>query len=164
MKCLVKGYHPYHRWTKGQALMSLQPDLSPHLPTYYHFFQMYPRPQPPGNTPDGLGLVFYVTNKGSHLLHSLHITQGQTKRTWHISKAQQRSTQQKAPYILKLYRWTYLQNRKRLTDLESELKDVGGGRDWEKRYLREFWMDTYTLLYLKWINYKDLLYSTWNSA
>ena len=25
-------------------------------------------------------------------------------------------------------------------------------------------MDTYTLLYLKWITNKDLLYSTWNSA
>ena len=63
--------------------MSLQPDLSPYLPTYDPFSQMYPRPQPPGNTPEGLGLVFYVTNKGSHLLHSLHTPQGQTKRTWH---------------------------------------------------------------------------------
>ena len=25
-------------------------------------------------------------------------------------------------------------------------------------------MDLYTLLYLKWINNKDVLYSTWNSA
>ena len=25
-------------------------------------------------------------------------------------------------------------------------------------------MDMYTLLYLKWINNKDVLYSTWNSA
>ena len=29
---------------------------------------------------------------------------------------------------------------------------------------REFWMDMYTLLYLKWITSKDLLYSTGNSA
>ena len=29
---------------------------------------------------------------------------------------------------------------------------------------REFGMDTYTLLYLKWIMNKDLLYSTGNSA
>ena len=34
-----------------------------------------------------------------------------------------------------------------------------GGRDsWESG------MDTYTLLYLKWITHKDLLYSTGNSA
>ena len=34
-----------------------------------------------------------------------------------------------------------------------------GGRDsWG------VWMDMYTLLYLKWITNKDLLYSTWNSA
>ena len=29
---------------------------------------------------------------------------------------------------------------------------------------REFRVDMYTLLYLKWIGNKDLLYSTWNSA
>ena len=30
--------------------------------------------------------------------------------------------------------------------------------------VREFGMDMYTLLYVKWITNKDLLYSTWNSA
>ena len=35
---------------------------------------------------------------------------------------------------------------------------VGGGIDWE------FGIDMYTLLYLKWITNKDLLYSTGNSA
>ena len=30
--------------------------------------------------------------------------------------------------------------------------------------VREFGIDTYTLLYLKWITNKDLLYSTGNSA
>ena len=30
--------------------------------------------------------------------------------------------------------------------------------------VREFWMDMYALLYLKWITSKDLLYSTWHSA
>ena len=30
--------------------------------------------------------------------------------------------------------------------------------------VREFGMDTYTLLYLKWITDKDLLYNTGNSA
>ena len=30
--------------------------------------------------------------------------------------------------------------------------------------VREFGVNLYTLLYLKWITNKDLLYSTWNSA
>ena len=30
--------------------------------------------------------------------------------------------------------------------------------------VRELGMDMYTLLYLKWVNNRDLLYSTWNSA
>ena len=39
----------------------------------------------------------------------------------------------------------------------------GAGR--EKRIVREFGIDMYTLLYLKWISNKDLLvHSTWNSA
>ena len=37
-------------------------------------------------------------------------------------------------------------------------KDGGGGR------VRELGMDKYTLLYLKWITNKDLLYSTGNSC
>ena len=35
---------------------------------------------------------------------------------------------------------------------------------WEDGVVREFGMDMYTLLYLKWITNKDLLYRTWNSA
>ena len=38
---------------------------------------------------------------------------------------------------------------------------------WVKReegIVREFEIDMHTLLYLKWITNKDLLYSTWNSA
>ena len=35
---------------------------------------------------------------------------------------------------------------------------------WREGIVREFWMDMYTLLYLKWIINKDLLYSTVNSA
>ena len=34
----------------------------------------------------------------------------------------------------------------------------------EEGILRQFGMDMYTVLYLKWITKKDLLYSTWNSA
>ena len=46
-------------------------------------------------------------------------------------------------------------NRKRTCDFARE-KDGG--------MVREFGMDVYTLLYLKWITNKDLLYSTGNSA
>ena len=59
----------------------------------------------------------------------------------------------------KSYKLTYLQNRNRLIDLESELMAKGkGGKDWE------FGMDKHTLLYLEWITNKDPLYCTGNSA
>ena len=35
---------------------------------------------------------------------------------------------------------------------------------WEEGTVREFGTDMYTLLYLKWITNKVLLYSTWNST
>ena len=35
---------------------------------------------------------------------------------------------------------------------------------WEEGIDRDFGMNMYTLLYLKWITNKDLLYSTWNYA
>ena len=38
------------------------------------------------------------------------------------------------------------------------------GKTWGEGIVRKFGMDVYTLLYLKWITDKDLLYSTWNSA
>ena len=38
------------------------------------------------------------------------------------------------------------------------------GEGWREGIVREFGMDMYTLLYLKWITNKDLLYSTGNSA
>ena len=40
----------------------------------------------------------------------------------------------------------------------------GQGEEWEDGIVREFGMDMYRLLYLKWIINKDLLYSTENSA
>ena len=43
----------------------------------------------------------------------------------------------------------YLQNRKRLTDLENELM-VARGKDVGEGIVREFGMDRYTLPYLKW--------------
>ena len=41
---------------------------------------------------------------------------------------------------------------------------VTRGEGWEGRILREFGIDMYTLLYLKWVTNKDLLFSTGNSA
>ena len=50
--------------------------------------------------------------------------------------------------------------KQRLTDSENELT-VGGG---EEGIGGDFGTDMYTLLYLKWISIKDLLYGTGNSA
>ena len=52
-----------------------------------------------------------------------------------------------------------LQNTKRLTDLENKLMVTGG-----EGMVRDFGKVMSTLLHLKWITNKDLLYSTWNSA
>ena len=49
----------------------------------------------------------------------------------------------------KWYKWTYLQNRKRFTDLENKLMVAG-----EEGIVREFGTDMYTLLYFKWITSK----------
>ena len=38
------------------------------------------------------------------------------------------------------------------------------GEGWEEGIVKEFGMDMYELLYVKWITNKDLLYSTWNSV
>ena len=76
--------------------------------------------------------------------------------------------QQQQPHPLyveskkKWYKWAYLQNRKRFTDLEDEFM-VAGGRE-GILIVREFGKVMYPLLYSKWITNKDLLYSTGNSA
>ena len=60
--------------------------------------------------------------------------------------------------------WTIKKNQfPRLTDLENELM-VSRGEPWGKGIVREFGMDMYTHLYLKWMTNKDLLNSTWNMA
>ena len=56
----------------------------------------------------------------------------------------------------------YLQNGNRLKDLEKLM--VTRREGWGEGIVREFGINTYTLLYLKWITNKDLLYSTWNSV
>ena len=56
----------------------------------------------------------------------------------------------------------YFQNKKRLTDLDDELM-VARREGQGEGIVKEFGMDLYMLLYLKWITNKDLLYSTGNS-
>ena len=41
---------------------------------------------------------------------------------------------------------------------------MGSGGGWGEEIVREFGTDMYTLLYLKWITNRDLLYNTGNSA
>ena len=41
---------------------------------------------------------------------------------------------------------------------------VSGEKDRREGLVRVFGMVMYTLLYLKWVTNKDLLYSTWNST
>jgi len=53
---------------------------------------------------------------------------------------------------------TNLQNRNRLTDFEKELRVAGAGEGGAERTVREFGMDVYTLLHLKWIINKSQLY------
>ena len=62
--------------------------------------------------------------------------------------------------ILKKLMFTYKTEK----DLEKELMVTGGGGEWGERTVREFGMDMYTLLYLKWITNKVLVYSTGSSA
>ena len=57
-----------------------------------------------------------------------------------------------------------LLTKQRLTDLENKLMVAGAGEGRGGGIVREFGMDVYTLLYLKWITNKDVLYSAWNSA
>ena len=64
----------------------------------------------------------------------------------------------------KWYRWTSLQGRNRDTDVESKRIDTkrgkwgsgGGGMNWE------IGIDIYTLICIKWINNKNLLYKKIN--
>ena len=51
----------------------------------------------------------------------------------------------------------------RLIDLENELM-IARGQEWGEEVARELGIPMFTLLYLKVITNKDLLYSTGNSA
>ena len=57
-------------------------------------------------------------------------------------------------------KWIYVQNTR---DPQNEFM-VAGRKDVGEGTVKEFGMDMNTLLYLKRIPNKDLLYSTWNSA
>ena len=63
----------------------------------------------------------------------------------------------------KWYKWTYLQNITRLTDFR-EWTYGGQGKELWEGMVKEFGIDMYTLLYLKWVTNKNLLYSAGNSA
>ena len=63
--------------------------------------------------------------------------------------------------IQKEMRQVNLQNRKRLT--ENKLM-AAKEEEWGEGIVREFGIDMYTLLYLKWITNKDLLYSIGSST
>ena len=75
---------------------------------------------------------------------------------YHLSSEGSQTEKKQASYDIiymhklkkKLYKWTYLQNRNRLTDLENKLmvtrrEGRQAGTDWE------LWIDMYTLLYLE---------------
>ena len=59
----------------------------------------------------------------------------------------------------KWYKWTYLQNKNRLTDFEKKLM-VARREGWREGIVRELEINMHTLLYWIWITNKVLLYST----
>ena len=61
------------------------------------------------------------------------------------------------------YKWTCLPKRNRCTDFDYEIL-VTRGKRWGEGIIREFQINMNTLLYLKWITNKALLYSTESSA
>ena len=65
--------------------------------------------------------------------------------------------------VLNAAQYGQSQDRKRHTDLENGFM-VARGEGSRKGIVRGFRIDMYTLLYLKWITNKALLYSTGNSA
>ena len=57
-----------------------------------------------------------------------------------------------------------LEHRKRLTDLENELRVAGGGKDAGGRDGQGVWDGHVHTAIFKMDNHNDLRYSTWNSA
>ena len=54
--------------------------------------------------------------------------------------------------------------KQKQTHRRKEQTMVTRGDRWREGIVRECGVDMYTLLYLKWITNKDLLYNTWNSV
>ena len=64
-----------------------------------------------------------------------------------------------AEYLKKWYKWTYLQNRNRLTEFENKLIVTKVER-WRGGIHQAFGIHIYTLQYIKQVINKNLLYST----
>ena len=54
--------------------------------------------------------------------------------------------------------------RRKRGQIRADVQIKQQGEGWGDGIVREFGMDVYTLMYLKWIGNKDLRYSTQNSA
>ena len=73
---------------------------------------------------------------------------------WNLKKKKKNNTKE----------LTYKTERDSQTDNLMVVRGQGWEKDGAEGIIREFGMDTYTLLYLKWITDKDLLCSTGNSS
>ena len=80
-----------------------------------------------------------------------------------LSEVREREISYDIPYMWNLkrnYTNSYLQNKNKLIEQSYNCQGKGLGGE----IVREFGKFMHTLLYLKWITNKDLLYSTENSA
>ena len=96
-------------------------------------------------------MPFAATWVGQEIMILSEVSQ-KVKDKYHISLMVESKIQNK---------WTYIQNRNRLTDIENRLvvdngEGCGGGMD------GEFGISRCKLFYMWWINHKALLYSTGN--
>ena len=77
-----------------------------------------------------------------------------------LNEVRRREIVYDTPYMRNLerkwHRYIYLQNRNRLTNLENKLM-VTREKWWGEGTVRDFGIDMYTLLYLKWTSTKVVL-------
>ena len=62
--------------------------------------------------------------------------------------------------LKKIYIYIYTNGLIYETDSQTQNKLSYQGEEWAEGIVKEFGIDKYILLYLKWITIKDLLYST----